>query len=85
MLEVTHNMLGKMKQPPHEFLNVRTHLCLVVRQTRRIDLSLEVVVQILVRVQLRRVTRHCTLRDLLVILPHLDLFNTLFIAMIAPP
>ncbi len=56
MLEVVHDMLRKMKQSPHEFLNMRTHLHFVVRQAGRIDLSLQVVVQILVRVQLRRVT-----------------------------
>src|SRR5260370_16960314 len=57
MLKVAHYMLGKMKQPPHEFLNMRTHFGLVVRQASRMDLPLEVVVQILVRVQLRRITR----------------------------
>ncbi len=70
MLEVVHDMLRKMKQSPHEFLNMRTHLHFVVRQAGRIDLSLQVVVQILVRVQLRRVTRQVEYFDPLLMRRH---------------
>ena len=56
MFNVTHDMLGKMEQLAHEYLYPRTHLDLAVRQTGRVHPTLQVVVQILVRVQLRRVT-----------------------------
>ena len=36
MLKKTHDTLGKMKQLPHEGLDSRTHLLLVVRQARRV-------------------------------------------------
>ncbi len=69
-MEVVHDMLRKMKQSPHEFLKMRTHLHFVVRQAGRIDRSLQVVVQILVRVQLRRVTRQVEYFDPLLMRRH---------------
>jgi len=61
VLEITHDMLGKMKQLTQETLVPRTHLTLVGRQTRGIHLLFQVMVQILIRVQLRCITRQIEL------------------------
>ena len=56
MFKVTQDMLRKMEQLEHELLYPRTHLDLGMRQTGRVHLTLQVIVQILVCIQLRRVT-----------------------------
>ncbi len=57
MFKVTHYALWKMLQLSHEILYPRTRLDLAVRQTGRVHLALQVVVQILVRVQNENGTR----------------------------
>ena len=57
MFEVASDVFGKMKQLPHEPLDPRTDLLLVVRQAGRVHIRLQIVVQILVRVPFRRVTK----------------------------
>ena len=54
MQEVVHDVLGEMQQLPHERVNPRPHLPRAVGQSGRVHPPLQVVVQILVRVQLRR-------------------------------
>ncbi len=57
MFKVTHYVFWKMLQLSHEILYPRTYLDLAVRQTGRVHLALQVVVQILVRVQNENGTR----------------------------
>src|SRR4051794_37534032 len=51
--EVTHDVAGQLKQLQQEGMNPVGQLILVVRQSSRVDVSLQVIVQVLVRVQFR--------------------------------
>src|SRR5437868_8746907 len=51
--EVTHDVAGQFKQLQQEGMNPVSQFTLVVGQTGPVDVSLQVIVQILVRVQFR--------------------------------
>ena len=53
MLEVTPNMLRKMKQLSHEFLHSRTLLAFIVRQAGCVHLPFQVMVQLFTAFKLR--------------------------------
>ena len=57
VLGVTHDMLGPVKQPAHERLDPRPQLLLAVGQAGLMHVPLQVVVQVLARIQLRGAAR----------------------------
>jgi len=54
MLEVVPDMFGQMKQPVHESLDARPDFSFIVRQALGIDVPLQILVEVFIRVRLRR-------------------------------
>ena len=67
MTEVALDVFGQVQQPPHEPLDSGPELFLAIWQPLVIDPALQVVVQVLVRVQLRCPTRQVEQLDSVVV------------------